>query len=354
MIPDSARKYVYYEEPDIILLHGDCLEILPLFEPDSVDLVLTDPPYAKVKGEFDDAWTNRAAMLKDCKLWIKAINKLLKMNGTLYWFAWPSLAGRIEGLISETLNPLSHIIWKKPSSVAQKACPELLRAPMPETERILMFEKYRADNYAKGESDYILKCDELRGFIFEPIRAYLCGERDAAGFTSKECNEACGNQMSTHYFTRTQWALPTEENYLKLRKLFNSKNNKHEYLKKDYEDLKKDYEDLKKDYEDLRKDYEDLRRPFNLDVKDPKTEVWEFSPTPPNARLGHPTTKPIEIITFMARISSKSGSLILDPFLGSGTTAVAAKQLGRKCIGIELEAKYLDIAIQRLRQEVLF
>ena len=52
-------------------------------------------------------------------------------------------------------------------------------------------------------------------------------------------------------------------------------------------------------------------------------------------------------------IAAPDGGLVLDPFMGSGTTLVAAKQLGRKAIGIEIEKKYCDIAIERLKQGVL-
>jgi DNA modification methylase len=67
----------------------------------------------------------------------------------------------------------------------------------------------------------------------------------------------------------------------------------------------------------------------------------------------HPTQKPIPVIEKMIRNSSNIGDLILDPFLGSGTTAVAAKNLGRHFIGIEIEPKYVAIANQRLQQEIL-
>ncbi len=67
---------------------------------------------------------------------------------------------------------------------------------------------------------------------------------------------------------------------------------------------------------------------------------------------GHSTPKPVSPWEWLVLESSKEGDTILDPFMGSGTTLVAAKQLGRKAIGIEIEQKYCDIAIDRLRQEV--
>lgn len=68
---------------------------------------------------------------------------------------------------------------------------------------------------------------------------------------------------------------------------------------------------------------------------------------------GHPTQKPLEIIMKIIKNSSSPDSLILDPFMGSGTTLRAAKDLGRKAIGIEIEERYCQIAADRLRQEVL-
>ena len=69
-------------------------------------------------------------------------------------------------------------------------------------------------------------------------------------------------------------------------------------------------------------------------------------------RYGHPTQKPLRIIKYCLEKSGNNNS-ILDPFLGSGTTCVAAKQLNRKCVGIEIEEKYCEIAAKRCSQEVL-
>jgi site-specific DNA-methyltransferase (adenine-specific) len=68
----------------------------------------------------------------------------------------------------------------------------------------------------------------------------------------------------------------------------------------------------------------------------------------------HPTQKPIYLMKWCLELSwAKAAQTILDPFLGSGTTAVAAKILGRKCIGIEISQAYCDIAIKRLSQSVM-
>lgn len=68
---------------------------------------------------------------------------------------------------------------------------------------------------------------------------------------------------------------------------------------------------------------------------------------------GHPCPKPYPWMAWLVNLASRPSETILDPFLGSGTTAVAAKQLDRKFIGIEIEEKYCKVAVQRLAQEVL-
>jgi len=68
----------------------------------------------------------------------------------------------------------------------------------------------------------------------------------------------------------------------------------------------------------------------------------------------HPTQKPLPLITWILANYSKEGMTVLDPFLGSGTTAVACKQLKRNYIGCEISKKYCEIAEQRLAQELLF
>ncbi len=63
----------------------------------------------------------------------------------------------------------------------------------------------------------------------------------------------------------------------------------------------------------------------------------------------HPTQKPVELFSYILRDYTKEGDLIFDPYLGSGTTAVACKELNRNYIGIEISQKYCDIAEKRIK-----
>ena len=76
-----------------------------------------------------------------------------------------------------------------------------------------------------------------------------------------------------------------------------------------------------------------------------RTNVWDFAR--PKASIEHPTMKPVSLIAECVSHSSPKGSLIYDPFLGSGTTLIAAEQLGRKCYGIEINPDYCDVIVKR-------
>jgi site-specific DNA-methyltransferase (adenine-specific) len=71
------------------------------------------------------------------------------------------------------------------------------------------------------------------------------------------------------------------------------------------------------------------------------------------AETGHPCAKPDTWMRWAVSLVSRQGETVLDPFVGSGTTLEAAKALNRRAIGIEIEPRYCEIAVKRLRQEVL-
>lgn len=82
--------------------------------------------------------------------------------------------------------------------------------------------------------------------------------------------------------------------------------------------------------------------------------VWSFNKGDNGGKPNlHPTTKPRKLIGNLINLFSNQGDLILDPFLGSGTTAVCAQQGNRSFIGIEIDPKYVKVAEDRLKQGVL-
>lgn len=79
-------------------------------------------------------------------------------------------------------------------------------------------------------------------------------------------------------------------------------------------------------------------------------DVWTFTaPKPDEKKLGkHPTQKPVALLERILLAATEAGDWVLDPFLGSGTTAIASAKLQRNCVGIESDPSHLALATQRL------
>lgn len=312
---------------------GDCLGVMRDMDANSVDAIVTDPPYFKVKG---DAWDRQWDKPTQFLAWLDNIaeqwQRVLRPNGSLYCFASSKMAARVECLIGTRFSVLNRICWAKGGGNAKSGgwwaqqSKETMRTFFPESEYIVFAEHFGADNIAKGEAGYVAKCDELRGFVFEPLRAYLDGERQRAGVTPREVNEHTRTQMAGHWFTRVQWALPTAKHYVAIRELFHARGGA-QYL---------------------RREYEDLRRPFSVTADVPYTDVWTF-PTVQHYKGKHPCEKPLAMMEHIIRASTKPGAVVLDCFAGSGVTGQACRNLGRDFIGIEKDAEYAAMA--RLRIE---
>lgn len=79
--------------------------------------------------------------------------------------------------------------------------------------------------------------------------------------------------------------------------------------------------------------------------------VWDF-PSEKNNKTGHPAVFPLSLAESHIRTWSNKGDVVLDPFLGSGTTALAAIETGRRFVGIEISSEYMQIAKQRIDESM--
>ncbi len=326
---------------DATLYHGDCLEILSTL--DKVDCVLTDPPYFQVKG---DLWDNQWIKACDFLAWVDSLlivfKRLLVANGSLYFFASPQMAGRVEVAVRQQFNVLANIIWNKGSDRKGAAgsgidVTALRTFWQADTERIIFAGQFGTNTASMDDSGYLTACEIAKIGV---IGDYLKSEINRAGASNQDIAALFPSKTGGLTGCVSNWLnganFPTPEQYAEIRHYLNREEG-------DY--LCRDYEDLRRDYEDLRRDYEDLRRSFNITPEQEWGSVWKF-PIVRNAV--HPCEKPIALMGHIIQVSTNTNQVVLDPFMGSGTTGVACANLSRKFIGIEIERKYFDIACERI------
>lgn len=328
---------------DATLYCGDCLEIMPTLG--KVDAAVTDPPYMGVVTEgWDNQWENDDDFLAFVVQLSSEYMRLMRNNASLYFFTSPRLSSRIEVELSENFNILNNIVWSKGESRKGASgtgidVTSLRRFWSASTERIIFAEHKNSDkNFNDIEiadgSTYNGACEDAKIKI---IGDYLKSEFSVAGVKNKEIAALFPSKTGGMTGCVSNWLtganFPTKQQYEKIRT----------YLNKKYSG-----EYLRREYEELRREYEELRRPFNPESYMQWDDVWTFNP--PKVRSGHPCEKPVSLMKHIVTISTRQYSTILDPFMGSGTTGVAAVQEGRKFIGIEIDEKYFDIACRRIEE----
>lgn len=327
------------------LINADSLHYAATLPDNSVDLIVTDPPYFKVKPNgWDNQWKGDGDYLKWLDLCLTQFWRVLKPAGSLYLFCGHRLASDIEIMMRERFNVLNHIIWAKPSGRWNGCNKESLRAYFPSTERILFAEHYQGPYQPKSDG-YAAKGRELKQHVMAPLISYFRDARDALGITAKQIADATGKKnMASHWFGASQWQLPNEADYLKLQALFAQvAAEKHQCgeLEKPHHQLVSTYAELNRQYASLLDEYKSLRRHFSVSALVPYTDVWTHKPVQfyPGK---HPCEKPADMLRQIIEASSRPGDLVADFFMGSGSTVKAALSLGRRAVGVELETERFE------------
>jgi DNA modification methylase len=327
-----------YEIGEHRLLCGDstCSDtVAKLMNGEKADLGHNDPPYGMKKeneGVLNDN-LNYSDLLDFNKQWIPLQFSNLKENGSFY--CW-GIDEPLMDIYSQILKPFIQeqkatfrnlITWDKGHGQSQNS--DLTRSYATADEKCL-FVMLGVQGFNNNSDNYFEE--------FESIREYLVTQKNKIGWSTDRIIEITGKSSASHYFSKSQWSFPTLEHYNSIKEAANG------------EAFHKEYDVLKKEYDVLKKEYYSTRAYFN-NVHDNMNNVWHFDRHIRQGNEGgHATPKPIPLCERAIKSSCPDNGLVLDVFLGSGSTMVASHQLKRKCYGMELDPKYCDVIVNRMRK----
>jgi DNA modification methylase len=290
------------------------------------NLIIADPPYFEVKGDFDFVWGSFEDYLKDVEKWAIECKRILVDNGTLFWWGDKKKIAYSQIILDKYFNLENSIVWRKIDSMQyQYYSPDLARTFNTHNERLLMYSN-EVDMTGLEMINEQLK-------PLNPFANYLKEEFKKANVSNKEIAKLFPSRTGGLTGCVSNWLngdnVITEEQYLTIR----------EYLNNEY---------LRKEYEDLRKEYEDQRRYFQNDLK--LEEVFEFSQQSNITKnFDHDTKKPEKLTRALILTCSRKNDLVVVPFAGSGTECAMAIKEGRTCIGYDVEKKYADMSNERIK-----
>ena len=287
------------------------------------NLIIADPPYYKVKGEFDFIWKTFDDYLKDVEKWAIECKRLLADNGTLFWWGNSKKIAYSQIILDKYFNLENSIVWRKIDSMQyQYYSPDLARSFNTHNERLLMYSNVNDDDNTFAQ--YLRK--KIEQHDIKHIEIQKLYPSKTGGLTGCVTNWLKGYNVMT------------EEQYNLLRKTFGNAI-------------------FDKDYNTLYAEYENTRRFFYNDLK--LEEVFEFSQEGNiTKKYDHETKKPEKLTRAMILTTSRKNDLVVVPFAGSGTECAMAVKEQRNCIGFDIESKYVEMSNKRineiLRQPKLF
>jgi len=287
-------------------------------------LIIADPPYYKVKGDFDFIWKTFDDYLKDVEIWAIECKRILSDNGTLFWYGSAKNIAYAQIIFDKHFNLINNLVWNKGSFMGLEES-EGLRSFAPCTERILMYGSKAQDltGLQTIEKEYIAPRNP---FAIELKRARI--KKGVSINQVAEYGKFYGNV--NHGGSVTNW----ERGY-------------NVPLKEQWEILCENLPIKRKEYEELRKEYEELRRQFNNQFNLQEVLNFKNEGTKTGSKYDHDTVKPETLTRALIKTCSRKGDLVVVPFSGSGTECAMCKKEGRNFWGCDIEQKYVDMGNKR-------
>ena len=306
----------------------------------SFDVIVADPPYNIGKAEWDK-WPSVEAYVADVMTWLREFSRLLKDTGSLWMFhsdmaQFSRILAQSQhepGLILRDFVVLFKRNFRAKSwRTAECAANSGLRSLFNVNEYLAHW--FACPRDGPGDATGLERIYSNPG-CFKPVKEWYTAQCEALGLTAKDIGSkytaVTGKKpyMLRHYFQDSQFEIPTEQVWRTV-----------------YEPLGfRPYEELRKSYEELRKSYEELRNYWRCD--DNHCNVWEQTKVFKDNTGWHPTQKPPALYSRILKMSCPPGGRVFDPFLGSGSSRIAAYDLGLDFVGCELDPVYYKLEEER-------
>ena len=322
-------------EPNTIY-QGDALEVLKTFPDESIDMVMTSPPYWSLRdygvaGQLGLEKTFQEYIIKLCDIFDE-IKRVLKKEGTCWVNLGDSYSNSSKGGDSENMYAKRHTEFGKISDIRRHGKPTRVK-DLPPKSLCNIPARFSIEMQWRG---WILRNEII--WHKPNCMPSSVGDRFTVDF-----EKLFFFVKNKKYYFEKQYEPQLEISKKRMEAGFNE-NQDFNYKKR----LTKNFNN--KDVSAQVRENHDVHNSFNPLGRNKRT-VWSINPK--GFSEAHFATYPEKLCVTPIKAGCPKGGIVLDPFMGAGTTGLVAKNLGRNYIGIELNPDYIKIANQRLNQQIL-